>query len=109
MKLSRNLDVEHLPVLTVSFPLSHAYNYSTGCQECLLTTCCPRAILLPMRHELSDPTPRTDPPDDDPEGIEASEWQHDCEDDLCYQCVECGHAGRGWVCQFTCEHRRDLA
>ena len=61
-----------------------------------------------MRHGVSDPTPRTDPPDDDPEGIEASEWQHDCENDRCPPCIACDFERGVTVCQFTCEHRRDM-
>ena len=77
-----------------------------------------------MRHALSDPTPRTDPPDDDPEGIEAAReaddvgwrpnfaakrWHHECEDgEPCPPCVACYLAHNVTVCQFTCEHRRDM-
>ena len=56
------------------------------------------------------PSPRTDPPDDDPEGIEAAaEWQHDCDAERCITCVACNFERNVKVCQFTCEHRGDLS
>ena len=56
------------------------------------------------------PEPRTDPPDDDPDGIEAAaEREHECEDgEPCPACTTCYQARGVSVCQFTCEHWRDL-
>ena len=69
------------------------------------------------------PEPPTDPPDDDPDAPEAeivatgtevmraadrAFWQHDCDEERCPPCVACNFATGETVCQFTCEHRRDL-
>ena len=58
------------------------------------------------------PEPPTDPPDDDPDGAEfLDDWyKHDCDDgDMwCPPCIACHLATGETVCQFTCEHRKDL-
>ena len=53
------------------------------------------------------PEPPTDPPDDDRDAPEAFGDWHDCDDD-CPPCIACYMLTGETVCQFTCEHRKDL-
>ena len=72
------------------------------------------APLVTDRNALPEswPEPPTDPPDDDPDGAEfLDDWyKHDCDDgDMwCPPCIACHLATGETVCQFTCEHRKDL-